>query len=154
MEIEIKDSEINVEAIIKKMKSELASRNIEENINDLLLNFESTPYNNDAIVEIQMNLDIANKLWNIPAEYSITSHRRLLGPLIIFGKKVVRKLLRWYINPIVKSQNEYNQYIIRAMNATFHQLKLNETVIKDLQSEVINLRKSNQELSRRVDKGK
>ena len=33
----------------------------------------------------------------------------------MLGKRAIRILLRWYINPIVEQQNEFNAAILRAL---------------------------------------
>src|SRR5208337_4814451 len=37
-------------------------------------------------------------------EPPITSHRKILGPLIIFGKKTAIKLFSWYTTPLIERQ--------------------------------------------------
>lgn len=57
-----------------------------------------------------------NLKWNVSIESPITSHRKWTGRLIVFGKKVVRKFLRWYINPLVDQQREFNGSVTRSLN--------------------------------------
>lgn len=38
----------------------------------------------------------------------ISSHRKILGKLIILSKKAIRKLIIWFIEPIVYKQNNFN----------------------------------------------
>jgi len=38
----------------------------------------------------------------------ITSERKILGPIAKFSKRVMRKLIRWYIQPIYERQTEFN----------------------------------------------
>ncbi len=44
-------------------------------------------------------------LWDLP----------VVGQGIALGKRVVRLLLRWYINPIVDQQNDFNAAAVRAL---------------------------------------
>ncbi|PZE20814.1 class I SAM-dependent methyltransferase [Paenibacillus xerothermodurans] len=62
--------------------------------------------------EIEQN----NRNWNVSAEHPITSHRPTLGRFIVFGKKLVRKLLRWYINPAFDKQSNFNGSVTRSLN--------------------------------------
>lgn len=45
-------------------------------------------------------------LWELP----------VLGRGIALTKRIVRILLRWYINPIVDQQNDFNAATVRALN--------------------------------------
>lgn len=57
-----------------------------------------------------------NLKWNIVTEWFITSHRKTVGKFIVFGKKAVRKMLRWYINPPLDQQREFNSSVTRSLN--------------------------------------
>lgn len=50
--------------------------------------------------------------------FQLYSHRKILGPIIIFFKKVVRKLLKvflgWYLFPIYAQQNRFNEKVLNA----------------------------------------
>ena len=45
-------------------------------------------------------------LWDVP----------VVGRAASLTKRVVRLLLRWYINPIVDQQNDFNAAVVRALN--------------------------------------
>ena len=45
-------------------------------------------------------------LWDVP----------VVGRGIALSKRIVRLLLRWYINPIVDQQNDFNAATVRALN--------------------------------------
>ncbi|HET8628825.1 MAG TPA: hypothetical protein VFL91_15495 [Thermomicrobiales bacterium] len=45
-------------------------------------------------------------LWTVP----------VVGRALALVKRVVRLLLRWYINPIVDQQNDFNAAAVRALN--------------------------------------
>lgn len=45
-------------------------------------------------------------LWDVP----------VVGRGLALTKRVVRLLLRWYINPIVEQQNDFNAAAVRALN--------------------------------------
>jgi hypothetical protein len=60
-------------------------------------------------------LDDVARLATITAHWGITSDARLIGPLIVYWRRAVRLLLRWYINPLVEQQNSFNQAVVRAL---------------------------------------
>ncbi|WP_369594568.1 FkbM family methyltransferase [Lysinibacillus pakistanensis] len=75
------------------------------------------------------------------AHKPIHSHRKILGPFIIFGKKVVRKLLKWYLNPITQQQNTFNQAVTsttKLINESVNNLQLDV-------SQVVNKIQNNEE---------
>jgi hypothetical protein len=44
------------------------------------------------------------------------SHRRVLGPLIVFARKAAFQLfMKWYLHPIVQQQNRFNQIASRLL---------------------------------------
>lgn len=59
---------------------------------------------------------------NNHAHRYLHSHRKVLGPFIVFSKKVVRKLLKWYINPITEQQTSFNNIATSAIVKTSEQL--------------------------------
>ena len=67
-----------------------------------------------------------NEGWNVSAHLPITwGGPPLVGRMLAYAKRVPRLLLRWYINPIVEQQNNYNAAVTRALlqnNAYLEQL--------------------------------
>jgi len=45
----------------------------------------------------------------------LSSDVPVVGPLIVLTQRVIRILLRWYINPIVDQQNNFNDLVVRAI---------------------------------------
>lgn len=74
----------------------------------------------------------------------INSHRKLLGPTITFFKKVVRKLLGWYTEPVAIQQTKFNEAITPSIGKiteiSNHLLnKIDEVTISVEQLEVLRL---------------
>jgi hypothetical protein len=67
-----------------------------------------------------------NEGWNVSAHLPITWDRPpVIGRLIAYAKRATRLLLRWYINPIVEQQNNFNASTSRSLiqiNAYLEQL--------------------------------
>jgi 2-polyprenyl-3-methyl-5-hydroxy-6-metoxy-1,4-benzoquinol methylase len=126
MRIEVNDEKIDVQAIISRMKEELGKHIITEELGNIPLKSDQPDLNKGTLLDIDSlytKVDILNKSWHTNPEFIITSHRRIVGPLIVFGKKLVRKFLRWYITPYAVGQNEFNGNITRTINEVFTQLK-------------------------------
>lgn len=87
------------EIIYKKMMNYCNKSNIEiaeSNVQNNLQNYDNS------------SIDIMRNYKEVHAHRLISSHRKYIGNAIVFGKKVVRKLLKWYINPITEQQTIFN----------------------------------------------
>jgi len=90
---------------------------------------------------------------NNHAHRFLYSRRRILGPFILFGKKVVRKLLKWYLEPVAEQQTVFN---CAARSAVGRLTELTEALydrdqqIKQLQEQVAALTEKIQALEDRV----
>jgi hypothetical protein len=47
----------------------------------------------------------------------LQSDHAVIGPVIVFGKRVMRRLLAWYVAPIAKDQTRFNLAILRELRA-------------------------------------
>lgn len=88
--------------------------------------------NNNNNIEVKCNIDNSTLIIDQMKEYKdlyahriITSHRKHIGKLIIFGKKVVRKLLKWYINPITQDQTVFNNATVNTIENLYNEFKRN-----------------------------
>ncbi|MCK4732420.1 MAG: hypothetical protein KAT65_08180 [Methanophagales archaeon] len=65
---------------------------------------------------LQQELDYLNRNWDTHAEYSISSHRPIIGRFLISGRQLVHGEVRRYVDLIVGKQNEFNAHIARVIN--------------------------------------
>lgn len=49
---------------------------------------------------------------DIPIEFPSGSARPVIGPAILFAKRVVRRGLRWYLAPIFEEQSRFNHSVL------------------------------------------
>src|SRR5947208_8969370 len=68
-----------------------------------------------SLAEMQRSADAVNDTWFVSAHLPITWDLRVVGRLGAYTKRLVRLLLRWYINPIVEQQNRFNAATARAI---------------------------------------
>lgn len=151
MNIEVNDEEINVQEIIAKMKAELGKHNINEDLSSVTFEYyERTDASSIDLKELYSKVDIVNRSWHSNPEFSITSHRKVLGPFIVNAKKLVRKMMRWYVNPYATSQNEFNGNVTRTMNEMFTQFKNTvdqfQVINKQLDEAKANLSKKDEQI--------
>ena len=115
---------INVEEIMAKIRQNIKDKGYveEEKIN----NFDFTPKINEED-NFRYDLDTLNRVWNINLEREILSRNKLFS----FVKKVIRKLTRWYITPMMQDQITFNSYAVRSINNLNKQMeKQNERLEK------------------------
>ncbi len=69
---------------------------------------------------------------------------------IIYTKKVVRRLLRWYINPIVDQQNQFNKATTDLIAEHQTRLKAMQERFADLEDELEDARRTIESLQQQI----
>ena len=121
--IEIRDEEIDVEEIMRKIRENIRKRresgaytDIDE-MKDLIDEpLQAAETGELDIDNLQQERDYLNRNWDTHAEYSISSHRRFTGWFLIRGRQLVHGEVRRYVDLIVGKQNEFNAYVVRVVN--------------------------------------
>ena len=126
--IEIRDEEIDVEEIMRKIRENIRKRGesgvYTEEMKDLVDEPLQTPETGGLdIVNIQQDLDYLKRNWDTHAEYSISSHRRFIGRFLIRGRQLVHGEVRRYVDPIVGKQIEFNAHLVRIIKGLIRQVK-------------------------------
>ena len=67
--------------------------------------------------EIEHHLAALNDTWDTAGEPVITSHRRILGPVIVGVKRLLRRLTKPYITLVLARQVEFNSTLLHLLNA-------------------------------------
>ena len=108
-DFEINIDNINVEEIMNKIRQNIKDKGYaeEEKIN----NFDFTPKISEDD-NFRYDIDVLNRVWNINLEREILSRNKLFT----FVKKVIRKLTRWYVAPMIQDQITFNSYAVRTIN--------------------------------------
>ena len=89
------------------MNESVSTEEIMSHIKQNILDFEDIPYKKYSGAEIPENPDKAVE--NVRAYSYIHSYRQFSGnKLKVFLKKSVRKIIKFYIEPIVNEQNDFN----------------------------------------------
>lgn len=70
-----------------------------------------------------------------PGEVSISSHRKLVGPVLVFGKKAVRKLLKWYVDGRWTRQSDFNGTVTRTATDLARLARASQGQIAELKAE-------------------
>ncbi len=66
------------------------------------------------LLELRKAVDELNDAWFVSAHLPVTWETPIVGRLGAYTKRIMRILLRWYINPIVEQQNRFNSAATRA----------------------------------------
>jgi len=99
---------IDVAAIIAALHAQIQQRN-HASPNDVSFASEELQDLQDALHEMELTRVISAHL---PLK-----NNGILGRFVTMAQKIIRRLLRWYINPIVEQQNMYNDAVMRTMQA-------------------------------------
>jgi hypothetical protein len=106
------NGEINIAAELEQLRAEVKARR--------------EKLHGSELSELRALVRQVNERWNVSAHLPITwGSPPVIGRAIAYAKRVTRLLLRWYINPIVEQQNNFNAAATRALlqtNAYLEQL--------------------------------
>ena len=81
----------------------------------------------DMEANLERSLQVLRQRASINAHWGLVPTWPVLGRFEVLGKRAMRILLRWYINPIVEQQNQFNLAIIAAIHeieAQVHSISL------------------------------
>lgn len=77
-----------------------------------------------------------NSKYAVRSHMPITSHRKVIGKVLIFSKKIVRKCLKWYIDPVVEQQNEFNASVTASINAVYNNDIVTNQFMQDIEAQL------------------
>jgi len=134
----MENEKINIEEIMAEIKQSIK----EQGLTADMLSFEDVPYRKNA-----QSGSASEALDYVSTHYYIQPYKELQGnPVKVFIKKVIRKLTKFYIEPVVFEQNDFNANAVTVMKS------LTESGSADLGGRVETLELANKELLIRLDK--
>jgi hypothetical protein len=103
------DSGPDVSATLGEMREQIKERRARMTVSD--------PNDPHALnlAELRRSIESVNDTWFVSAHLPITWETRIVGRMGAYTKRLVRLLLRWYINPIVEQQNRFNSAVARSL---------------------------------------
>ncbi len=129
--LEIEDGGIDVERIMARINERVEERRAsgiydESEIASIMR--EVPPEGSDTSIsdplhELNFVVRLASLRSQVTSEYYIGSGRKVIGPILVFVKRVIRKLLRTYVDAVFNQQNEFNAYMVRSLQV------LEETIL-------------------------
>ncbi len=81
---------------------------------------------------------------NLPGE--VASERPVIGPVIKFIRRLVRKLIRWYVDPAIDRQRKFNADLTRTLNEIkryLDHLQINEDIMSVITHRELSLFRTN-----------
>ncbi|RKD32271.1 class I SAM-dependent methyltransferase [Thermohalobacter berrensis] len=106
---------------------------------------------NFNISELEKNVQDNNGNWNIETPQRITSHRKIVGRFIVWGKKIFRKFLSWYVDPVVEQQRYFNASSTRSINELYKFILDIMPIIKNMQEKINNTQDTIFNLNKKLD---
>ena len=134
----MENGNINREEIMAEIKRGIK----EQGLTADMLSFEDVPFKKTA-----QGGSASEALDYITSHYYIQPYKELKGnPVKVFIKKVIRKLVKFYVEPVVFEQNDFNANAVTVMKS------LSEGQAADLSGKVETLELAQKELLIRLDK--
>ena len=134
----MENEKINIEEIMAEIKQNIKDQGLTAD----MLSFEDVPYRKNV-----QSGSATEALDYISTHYYIQPYKELKGnPVKVFIKKVLRKLVKFYVEPVVFEQNDFNANAVTVMKS------LTESGSADLGGRVETLELANKELIIRLDR--
>lgn len=142
------DNNINVEEIMSQIKREIKEKNLTAD----MLSFEDVPYEKPTDMSSGSSLeDCDSALTYMNTHYYIQPYKELqCNPLKVFFKKVIRKLTKFYVEPVVFEQNDFNANTTKALNSLRSAVNTGSES-SDMNDRLQVLELAQKELTKRID---
>ena len=132
------DNSINIEQIMADIRREIKEKGLTSD----MLSFDDIPYKKTA-----QGGSPAEAIDYVTSHYYVQPYQEFKGnPVKVFFKKALRKIMRFYVDPIVMEQNDFNANTAIAVKA------ISEDKSKDMCNRVETLEIVNKELAKRLEK--
>lgn len=101
--------------------------------------------NKDGMLQIDLeNFDFelqqVNNHWQLFYYRPITSYRKFIAGLVVLGKRIIRRLLKFLIEPLVEEQGQFNAATARVLNSVRNQNLFFQEAINNLYQENVKIR--------------
>ena len=126
-------SKIDVEEIMNEIRREI----IEKGYKNEDIAFSDVPVPTESIIysnTLEGNIRLLQNMQNVFA-YRILKSNSVFGSLKTLIKKVIRKLVKFYVEPIVSDQNKFNELAVHCIMRLYMDMELMQQRIKLLEEE-------------------
>lgn len=138
---EIKDEDIDIKNIKRQIRESIINRkkictfpnDVEDIIKRPLLPPCDVPPQDE--IDLSQHTNYINSNWNMNVEYKISSHRPIIGRLLVWGRKLINNEVRRYVDILIGKQSKFNNDIVSNLkdsNAKINEVdsKINDSDIK------------------------
>ncbi|NBK19497.1 MULTISPECIES: hypothetical protein [Clostridia] len=105
----------DVEKIVEEIREEVAAQEKKCGIPAAEECVSLLSLKNNGNISLQEELDFLAQKANVPARRPLFCNRPVVGGLLLWMKKVIRRLVRFYVEPLVLDQNEWNTHSVHMM---------------------------------------
>ena len=143
---EIRDEEINVEEIMRKIRENIKRRKEAGEFKLVDSASAGSDEKQESLMqglETRIGLDYLNSNWDIQNNsYFISSHRGLAGKALVKGRKLVHGEVRRYVDPVIWKQKEFNERVAQVLNQLTRGIEGLYSSMKDLKKDINQVRDS------------
>ncbi len=121
--LKIEDGSLDVERIMARIDERIEERRLsgiydESQIAHIMQ--EVQPEGADQCItnplhELNFVTRLATLRGQVSSEYQIGSAKKFIGPIIVLVKRIIRKMMRTYVDAVFSQQNEFNAYMVRSL---------------------------------------
>lgn len=152
-----------IEDIMEEIRRDIKEKNLTSD----MLSFEDVPYKRAEDTGVSAD-ELQSSMIYVNSHYNVQPYKALGGnPLYVFVKKVIRRLTKFYVEPVVFEQNDFNAHTVRILNAmngsgasdiserleeALSRIEVLELKQKNLTAQLEMLRKENEALKEKTGK--
>ena len=125
------------EALEEELRSRLASRISSGDLSEVTIRsvekttFRPIPEGTDLAPESIERLRRLCQLWEVRLRVNeISSHRKVIGPVIVFAKRIMLRLMQFLMKDALHQQRSFNAEVIRALAEMSTQVSNQQSVRK------------------------
>ena len=137
-----KEINVDVTKIMEEIRADIEQRGLRDEVlsfEDIpmpesvaVLSNDLGPFNSDALADAN---DYMNRCFQVQVWHPIQG-TGVLGFLVVFIKRVIRKLIRFFIDPIVSDQNDFNMMTAKSANQVRNYINDNDKKVAEMEEEL------------------
>lgn len=146
-------SQINIEEIMKEIRADIKAKGYMDNeipFSDIacLVGGTEIPFDMKDYKDELKEMDESR---TIIAYRDLSSTRKGIGPIITFFKKIMRKLVCFYVEPLVDDQNRFNELTTITMAQTVRRFNDDDGRVEELEKKIYKCERRIRELEAKLN---
>jgi len=90
----------------------------------------------DSAAELKYALEYLIKNSTIEAYRPLGSNKKIIGPILVFFRKILRRMFKFYVEPITTDISNYNLHLLHVIELLIQAINDRDKEIKRLQLEI------------------